>query len=85
MGVAPPSDGTILSQMAVIVECLKCGQLRRMRGPLDHVMRAGHCPRCGYVGWAVSGELTERERRELRDLPVERRRYERPVRRLAVR
>jgi len=47
-------------------------------------MSAGHCPRCGYVGWALSDDLSERERRLLRDLPVERRRYERPVRRVAV-
>ena len=75
----------MLRSMAVLVECLKCGRVRAMPSTRDHAMSMGHCPRCGYVGWALSSELTERERRELRDLPVERRRYERPLRRAAVR
>jgi len=32
------------------------------------------CPRCGYVGWAPAGALSERERSILRDRPLERRR-----------
>lgn len=36
-------------------------------------MGGGHCPRCGYVGWAYSDELSEDERRTLRDVPLERR------------
>ncbi len=32
------------------------------------------CPKCGYVGWAASAELSERTRGFLRELPVERRR-----------
>lgn len=39
-----------------------------------HAMGAGHCPRCGYVGWAFSDDLDEDERRALRDVPVEFRR-----------
>jgi len=34
---------------------------------------AGECPRCNYVGWAFSSELSERTRRLFRDLPLERR------------
>ena len=34
---------------------------------------AGDCPRCQYVGWAYSSELSERTRKLFRDLPVERR------------
>ncbi|HEY6015543.1 MAG TPA: hypothetical protein VIU44_03505 [Gaiellaceae bacterium] len=32
------------------------------------------CPRCGYVGWAPTDELTETTRRALRDRPLVRRR-----------
>lgn len=45
------------------MECLRCGQ--------KHDLRNGECPRCGYVGWAPSADLTELERRMLRDRPVE--------------
>jgi hypothetical protein len=31
------------------------------------------CPRCEYVGWAYANDLSERTRRLLRDLPLERR------------
>ena len=34
---------------------------------------SAECPRCHYVGWASSNELTERTRKLLRDLPLERR------------
>jgi hypothetical protein len=58
----------------VVVECLKCGLPRTVRGDVMHAMGAGHCPRCGYVGWAFSDDLDEDERRALRDVPVEFRR-----------
>jgi len=51
------------------VECLCCGAERTTEG-----REAGECPRCGYVGWAASRELTEAERCALRERPVERRR-----------
>jgi hypothetical protein len=54
----------------VTVECLRCGFVREVEG--------GACPRCGYVGWAYSYDLTEDERRDLRDHPVEARRVPRP-------
>jgi phage FluMu protein Com len=52
--------------MAQTVECLRCGKQRDYRDD--------ECPRCGYVGWARSDELTERTRRTLRERPLERRR-----------
>ena len=58
----------------MVVECLKCGLPRVIRGGRDHAMATGHCPRCTYVGWALSDELGESERRALRDVPVEDRR-----------
>jgi hypothetical protein len=58
----------------IVVECLKCGLPRTVRGDVMHAMGAGHCPRCSYVGWAYSDELDEDERRALRDVPVEFRR-----------
>jgi len=58
----------------MVVECLKCGLPRVIRGERDHAMAMGHCPRCSYVGWALSESLVESERRALRDVPVEYRR-----------
>jgi Zn ribbon nucleic-acid-binding protein len=58
---------------ALMVECLRCGNRRSAERHTRHV-EAGECPRCGYVGWAASVELTESARRALRDRPVERRR-----------
>jgi hypothetical protein len=54
------------------VECLNCGHRRAV---LAAEQRTGEdeCPRCRYVGWASSAELTERMRRMLRERPVERR------------
>jgi len=55
------------------VECLGCGYRRAMR---DDQRRSAldECPRCRYVGWASSAELSERTRRLLRERPVTRRR-----------
>lgn len=64
--------------MAILVECLRCGLPRFVRGDTLHVEGAGHCHRCDYVGWAASDELTEDDRRALRDVPVEARRR-RPI------
>ncbi len=54
------------------VECLNCGQRRAL---YEAERRPGldECPRCGYVGWAPSAELSERTRRLLRERPVDRR------------
>lgn len=69
----------------VTIECLRCGKLRRLGGCTGHAMESGSCPRCGYVGWAVSDELSEHDRRELRDHPVEVRGLEGALRLLAFR
>jgi hypothetical protein len=58
---------------SLTVECLRCGNRRTAERQSRHV-DAGECPRCGYVGWAASVELTEPMRRALRERPVERRR-----------
>ncbi|MGE5273029.1 MAG: hypothetical protein ACM3QU_04550 [Verrucomicrobiota bacterium] len=54
------------------VECLSCGFRRAER---DTQVRTAEdeCPRCHYVGWASSAELSEHTRRLLRERPVERR------------
>jgi hypothetical protein len=49
-----------------------------MAGSRLLAVRTGACPGCGYLGWAFAGELSEDERRELRSVPVERRRTVRP-------
>jgi hypothetical protein len=64
--------------VAILVECLRCGLPRLVRGDVLHAEGAGHCHRCDYVGWAASEELTEGDRRALRDVPLELRRN-RPV------
>ncbi len=61
--------------MAALVECLNCGETRLARradGRRIHLDDC--CPRCGYVGWAPTDELTEMARRALRDRPLVRRR-----------
>ena len=55
------------------IECLRCGYLRAYSPGLLRCDDAGDCPRCQYVGWAYSDELSERTRKLFRDLPVERR------------
>jgi hypothetical protein len=47
---------------------LACGERREI---LVEARIAGECPRCGYVGWAASQELSERVRKLLRDVPLE--------------
>lgn len=55
------------------VECLRCGDRHdvRLQG---RRARVGECPRCGYLGWARTEELTETLRRVIRERPVELRR-----------
>jgi len=53
-----------------IVECLRCGEQHRLhRSSLRRIVDA-ECPRCGYLGWAYQGELSETSRRALRDRPA---------------
>ena len=58
---------------SVPVECLGCGSVRVATLIRGHV-EAHECPRCGYLGWALSAELSEPTRRLLRERPVDRRR-----------
>ena len=56
------------------VECLRCGELRVLH-PLAHgCLDGGECPRCRYVGWAPTAEVSEATRKALRERPLERRR-----------
>lgn len=54
------------------IECLRCGTERTiaLQGARGD---AGECPRCEYVGWALSAELDEPARRALRERPLDRR------------
>jgi hypothetical protein len=55
------------------VECLQCGHRRAVRK--DEPRTAlDECPRCQYVGWAATAELSDRTRSMLRKRPPERRR-----------
>jgi hypothetical protein len=56
-----------------MIECLRCGHARDYSPRPLPCDEAGDCPRCQYVGWAYSDELTERARKLFRDLPLERR------------
>jgi len=57
----------------LVVECLRCGSHRQVgAAPLRNAN--AECPKCGYVGWAHVGDLSERDRRALRHRPLERRR-----------
>jgi hypothetical protein len=50
---------------SLIVECLRCGCSRKAEAsPLRHANP--ECPRCGYLGWAHLGAVSDRERRPLR-------------------
>jgi hypothetical protein len=57
----------------LIVECLRCGHARAFTPGRYRYEECGACPRCEYVGWAYTDELSERTRRLFRDLPLERR------------
>ena len=52
------------------VECLSCGYRRAVRED-ERRSALDECPKCHYVGWASSAELSERTRRLLRERPVE--------------
>jgi hypothetical protein len=61
--------------MAVLrIECLRCGTVRSLEPGTGGKRDGGECPRCLYVGWAGSADLSEALRRRLRNLPLERRR-----------
>ena len=70
MARAPRADNR---GVQLTVECLRCGHTREHARSRPH-LESGECPRCGYLGWAPSLELTERTRRALRERPIEARR-----------
>jgi Zn ribbon nucleic-acid-binding protein len=53
--------------VAPIVECLRCGEQHRLTRSSLHRIVDAECPRCGYLGWAYQGELSETSRRALQD------------------
>jgi Zn ribbon nucleic-acid-binding protein len=53
------------------VECLACGERRSLDARAQTHLATGECPRCGYVGWALPGDLSEQSRRALRERPLE--------------
>jgi len=62
----------VLLSITTAVECLACGTPRvRVEGD--------ECPRCAYVGWAPSADLTEDERRAFRERAPEKRTPRRPL------
>ena len=56
------------------VECLSCGEPRRLARRPERRLREATCPRCDYAGWAPAADLTERMRRALRERALEARR-----------
>ena len=57
----------------LMIECLRCGDVRQVPTPDGAKVDAGECHRCDYVGWAPVADLTEVARRMIRDRPLERR------------
>jgi len=55
------------------VECLRCGFSRAFAPRPRRNDEAGSCPRCEYVGWAYSTDLSEKTRKLFREVPLERR------------
>ena len=60
--------------MEQTIECLRCGERRDAVDSRPRWLSRPECPRCGYLGWASSSELTEPIRRLLRERPPETRR-----------
>jgi hypothetical protein len=58
-------------------ECLCCGTNRIASLDAHHRLDPAECPRCGYLGWAPALALTEADRGELRQHPLDQRRLRR--------
>jgi hypothetical protein len=69
-GEARPAPINNCQYMSGNIECLGCGAVRALA---QETRQPGECPRCGYLGWAPSIDLTESDRRVLRLRPVARR------------
>ncbi|HSL65328.1 MAG TPA: hypothetical protein VK874_11795 [Gaiellaceae bacterium] len=52
--------------MTATVECLRCGQQHRLHRSALRQLVDSECPRCGYLGWAYVGDLSDAARRSLR-------------------
>jgi len=65
------ADNKVVDRLTV--ECLRCGESRAFTACRWRCVEAGVCPRCQYVGWAYSGDLSERMRKVFRELPPEQR------------
>ncbi|MDQ4018263.1 MAG: hypothetical protein M3188_00315 [Actinomycetota bacterium] len=57
----------------VRIECLRCGDARKVTAVPQPRRDPGECPRCGYIGWAPSSALSEPVRRRIREQPLDRR------------
>jgi hypothetical protein len=55
----------------LLVECLNCGHERTLTLPEGKVLAGCECPRCDYLGWARTVELSEDTRRRLREHPLD--------------
>ena len=55
---------------SLAVECLGCGTARLSRRDAHERLDPPECPRCGYLGWAPTRELTEADRDELARHPL---------------
>ena len=42
----------------LMIECLRCGDVRQVPTPDGAKVDAGECHRCDYVGWALVADLT---------------------------
>ena len=62
--LVPPIHDAMASER---IECLRCGAVRRLERRERAHLDGSECALCGYVGWAPSGDLDERQRRALRD------------------
>jgi len=67
-------DRTVDMLNTLTVECLRCGTPRQTRYTVWRHVESAECPKCGYVGWANSAELTEPQRQALRERPLATRR-----------
>jgi len=59
---------------SLTVECLRCGAERVLFAASHERLDGGECPRCDYVGWVPSNDMSEALRRRIRERPPEHRR-----------
>ena len=64
-GVAAAEEDGVSEKHAV--ECLHCGTFRTVTRERTQRLDPGECGRCGYLGWAYEGELSEASRRAMQD------------------